>query len=111
MQFSASNMLFDDFSTHVSARFLHIFTVSWAVPHLFGQFFRVKNFHRFSSRKKILTSLARFLQGKKTSAIKSTITAMQKLLSKLLSMRCIDKYLRIFLCMMIIIRIFAFVLY
>ena len=107
MQFSASNMLFDDFSTHVSARFLHIFTVSWAVPHLFGQFFRVKNFHTFSPRKKILTSLARFLQGKKTSAMKSTITAMQKLLS----MRCIDKYLRIFLCMMIIIRIFAFVLY
>ena len=63
MPLPASNMLFDIFNTHILGRILHILALSEAVPHLFGEFSRVKIFHSFSEQEKILTSLARFLQG------------------------------------------------
>ena len=59
----ASNILFDIFNSYRRLSFSHIFALSEAVPHLFCKFFPVKNFHTFSSRRKILHSLARFLQG------------------------------------------------
>ena len=59
----ASKMVFDNFNSCCRLGFLHIFTISTTVPHLFGDFSSVKIFHHFSARMKILKSLARFLQG------------------------------------------------
>ena len=62
-QISASKILFDIFNTYRRPDFSQLFTLLATVPHLFCNFFPVKIFHHFSTRNKILTSLARFLLG------------------------------------------------
>ncbi len=45
-EIGASNILFDIFNTYRRPSFSHILALSEAVPHLFGEFFHVKNFHK-----------------------------------------------------------------
>ncbi|GEM_PF-4152879 len=60
-EIAASKILFDNFNNYPRADFSQTFTLPEPIPHLFCNFFSVKNFHTFSTRNKILFTLAHFL--------------------------------------------------
>ena len=59
----ASKMVFDNFNSCCRLGFLHIFTISTTVPHLFGDFFPVKNFHIFRRRRQSLVHFGTVFAG------------------------------------------------